>query len=105
MDPTMTIRIHNNVRRDLQLADKCVAPEAPEAHGPSNGAQSSEIWNAVEPIRRSRALSGCHRLRPRPTAGVSFTRTVQPTPPQLTPTPVTSLSRAPAIQSQITSIL
>jgi hypothetical protein len=58
----MTIRIQNSVRRDLQPADKCVAPEAPEAHGPSNGVESSEIWSAVERIRRSRALSGCHRL-------------------------------------------
>jgi hypothetical protein len=62
MDRTMTKRIHNSVRRDQQPADKCVAPEAPEAHGPTNGVESSEVWSAVERIRRSRALSGCHRL-------------------------------------------
>jgi hypothetical protein len=49
------------VRLDLSVGEKYHAPEAPEAHL-ANGVEPSEVWSAVERVRRSRAMSGCHRL-------------------------------------------
>ena len=62
MGQTTDPGIQINVRRDLRRAQKHDSPEAPDAHGPAGGFDASDIWSAVDRIRGSRAMSGCHRL-------------------------------------------
>jgi hypothetical protein len=49
------------VRQESQRAQEHIAPEAPQPVG-AEGLDASDIWKAVDRIRRSRAMSGCQRL-------------------------------------------
>jgi hypothetical protein len=60
-DDRKILRIFHSVRLDLSVGEKYHAPDAPEAHL-ANGVEPTEVWSAVERVRRSRAMSGCHRL-------------------------------------------
>jgi hypothetical protein len=62
MGRTNRIRIQTNVRRDLQPATEYSSPEAPSGLGDLGGVDPAEVYSAVERLRRSRAMSGCHRL-------------------------------------------
>jgi hypothetical protein len=55
-------RIQLNVSENLTQAQQQGTAEAPDAYGLPEGVGSPEIWNAVERICRSRAMSGCNRL-------------------------------------------
>jgi hypothetical protein len=50
------------VARDLQHAEQHTESEAPGLHDPASRSDYQEIWSALERIRNSRAMSGCHRL-------------------------------------------
>jgi hypothetical protein len=54
--------IEDSVRREELQSTEKVAPAAPDLHGSVEGTYEAEIWSAVERIRNSQAMSGCHRL-------------------------------------------
>jgi hypothetical protein len=62
MGRSIRIRIQTNVRRDLQPAIEYPSPEAPSGQSDLGGIDPAQVYSAVERLRRSRAMSGCHRL-------------------------------------------
>jgi hypothetical protein len=52
----------NNVNEDLVRVQEHDAPEAEAAHMLSDAVCEKDVWEAVQRIGRSRAMSGCNRL-------------------------------------------
>jgi hypothetical protein len=50
------------VSEDLTGARELEGTEDLDAASPPQGVNSTEIWNAVDRVCRSRTMSGCHRL-------------------------------------------
>jgi hypothetical protein len=60
MGRSLRSRIQHNVSEEHTGVQAPNTPEAFEGH--SEGVDATDVWNAVERISRSRAISGCNRL-------------------------------------------
>jgi hypothetical protein len=62
MVPPGNSRIEQDVSEDLAHVQEPPVAEAPPAYALPDGVNPTDVWNAVERVCRSQAMSGCSRL-------------------------------------------